>query len=242
MSGGDTYAEWDAAYVLGSLSAADRQQYEEHLAQCRACHSAVAQIAGMPGLLAQVPAHEVLAMGPFEDEEVLLAHPPASLMPALPREPRDRARPWLVPAAAAAAALVIGGFGGYALSGVGEPTRPPLTATTAAPLRLAFSPVAPSSMTAVVDLAPSGSGTQLTVECQYAPTDPNGYDPRGAWAQYSIWVVDRRGKAVEEKTWTARPGKVMRPTAQSPLALGEIAAVEIRRVDSGETVMRAGLV
>ena len=36
--------------------------------------------------------------------------------------------------------------------------------------------------------------------------------------------------------------KVMRPTAQSPLALGEIAAVEIRRVDTGETVMRAGRV
>ena len=103
MSGGDTYAEWDAAYVLGSLSAADRQQYEEHLAQCRTCHSAVAQIAGMPGLLAQVPAHEVLAMGPFAGRggaaraAARIAHARAR-----PLEPRGRARPWLVPAAAAA--------------------------------------------------------------------------------------------------------------------------------------------
>ena len=84
MSGGDTTRSGTRHTSSAALSAADRQQYEEHLARCRACHSAVAQIAGMPGLLAQVPAHEVLAMGPFEDEEVLLAQPPASLMPALP--------------------------------------------------------------------------------------------------------------------------------------------------------------
>ena len=236
MSGGDTYAEWDAAYVLGSLSAADRQQYEEHLAQCRACHSAVAQIAGMPGLLAQVPAHEVLAMGPFEDEEVLRAQPPASLMPALPPETRDRARPWLVPAAAAAAALVIGGFGGYALSSVGEPTRPPLTATTTSPLRLAFSPVAPSSMTAVVDLAPSGSGTQLRVECQYAGTGPGTGGPN---EDYAIWVRDRSGKESEVKSWTAKPNKVMRPGGTAPIATWRLDEVEIREARTGEVLLTA---
>ena len=86
MSGAHRYADWDAAYVLGSLSAADRQEYEGHLAQCPSCREAVAELAGMPGLLAQVPAGEALALG-FPDEELLLARPPASLMPALPREP-----------------------------------------------------------------------------------------------------------------------------------------------------------
>ena len=28
---GDKYAEWDAAYVLGSLSEADRREFEAHL-------------------------------------------------------------------------------------------------------------------------------------------------------------------------------------------------------------------
>ena len=44
-----------------------------------------------------------------------------------------------------------------------------------------------------------------------------------------------------QKAWSAKPDRVMRPTAASPLAPDDIAAVEIRRVDTGETVLRAGL-
>src|ERR1700730_2998309 len=47
------YAMWDAAYVLGSLSAADRREFEQHMAQCPACREAVAELSGMPGLLSQ---------------------------------------------------------------------------------------------------------------------------------------------------------------------------------------------
>ncbi len=68
---------------------------------------------------------------------------------------------------------------------------------------------------------------------------PDGYDPQSAWAEYAVWVVDRRGRAVLGATWQARPNLVMRPSAESTLAPSEIAAVEIRRVDSGQTVMRA---
>ena len=240
MSGVHRYVDWDAAYVLGSLSAADRQEYEEHLAQCPSCRQAVAELAGMPGLLAQVPAGEALALG-FPDEELLLAHPPASLMPALPREPAGRGRGWLVPAVAAGTALVLGGLGGYALSSAdGDTPHPPLATSTSGSVRLAFSPVVPSAMTAVVDVTPSGSGTELRVECQYATAGPDGYDPEAAWADYSVWVVDREGRAELGKTWTARPNRVMRPTAQTSLAPSEIAAVEIRRVDTGQTVMRVG--
>jgi hypothetical protein len=238
MSTGDRYAEWDAAYVLGALSAAERQEYEEHLEQCASCRGAVAELAGVPGLLAQVPAHEALSMSAPDGEP--LAQPPASLMPELPQEPVARRRPWLVPAVAAASALVIGGLGGYALSSMGADTpRPPLTSATRGPVRLAFTPVVPSTMTAVLDVARSGSGTELRVECQYATTGPTGYDSEAAWADYAIWVVDREGNAELEKTWTARPNRVMRPTARTMLAPEEIAAVEIRRVDTGQTVMRA---
>ena len=224
-------------------------QYEEHLAGCRTGASAVAaELAGMPGLLGQRARHEVIAMGSVRSgatEVAARAAVPAIAQARLPPlAPRGRGtRPLArAPAAAAAAALVIGGLGGYALSSVGRADPAPTDGhDRCAP---AAGVLARRALLhdGGVDLVPSGSGTQLRVECQYAPTDPNGYDPQGAWAQYSIWVVDRRGKAVQEKTWTARPSKVMRPTAQSPLALGEIAAVEIRRVDTGETVMRAGRV
>src|SRR4051794_40547905 len=52
--GSDAYAEWDAAYVLGALAPAERLEFEGHLALCTRCRASVAEIAGLPGLLAQV--------------------------------------------------------------------------------------------------------------------------------------------------------------------------------------------
>ncbi|MCU1526597.1 MAG: hypothetical protein JWP75_360, partial [Frondihabitans sp.] len=52
---GDRFADWDAAYVLGSLSPAERRDYEDHLATCYDCSRSVAEFAAMPGLLAALP-------------------------------------------------------------------------------------------------------------------------------------------------------------------------------------------
>ena len=49
-----TFAEWDGAYVLGSLSPADRLQFEQHLSGCADCARGVRELAGMPGLLGRV--------------------------------------------------------------------------------------------------------------------------------------------------------------------------------------------
>lgn len=45
------YSKWDAAYVLGSLSVADRREFETHLAQCPLCREAVHTLAEMPAVL-----------------------------------------------------------------------------------------------------------------------------------------------------------------------------------------------
>lgn len=50
----DPFAHLDAAYVLGALSPEDRAAFEQHLTGCRSCADAVGQVAGLPGLLAQV--------------------------------------------------------------------------------------------------------------------------------------------------------------------------------------------
>lgn len=56
--GGDRFAEWDAAYVLGALSPSDRHAYERHLGECAACRAALAELAGLPGLLSTLsPGH-----------------------------------------------------------------------------------------------------------------------------------------------------------------------------------------
>jgi putative zinc finger protein len=265
----EDYADWDAAYVLGALPVAERREYETHLAGCAACRSAVAELAGMPGLLAQLPPGEVLAMDLDGGADL---QPPASLMPVLPAAPVEPPqRSWRVPLAAAAAALLIGGVGGYAVSSAGRDGSPGpgVTSTAggtrgtggtgpvAAPGRLAFTAVEPSLMTAVVDVVPIANGTELRVECQYArqtggasgtsstvtpPTTRPGGDGSGDYRiDYAIWVVDRSGKATELKDWTARPDRIMHPVGVSALPVAQIASVEIRQVNTGHTVMRAAL-
>jgi anti-sigma factor RsiW len=55
----DTVMHWDAAYVVGALAATERRDFKHHLTVCTACSVAVAELAGLPGLLAKVPVHEV---------------------------------------------------------------------------------------------------------------------------------------------------------------------------------------
>ena len=59
LSDADPFAMWDAAYVLGSLDADERRQYETHLSSCSRCREAVAELAGMPALLALLNPDEV---------------------------------------------------------------------------------------------------------------------------------------------------------------------------------------
>ena len=49
--GAHEYEMWDAAYVLGSLSEADRSEFEAHLAGCVPCQDAVAELAVLTPLL-----------------------------------------------------------------------------------------------------------------------------------------------------------------------------------------------
>ncbi|OUE23843.1 hypothetical protein BFL36_07285 [Clavibacter michiganensis] len=58
----DDIHEWDAAYVLGSLSATDRALFEAHLAHCDACTRSLADLAGLPGVLRMLPVEDALAL------------------------------------------------------------------------------------------------------------------------------------------------------------------------------------
>lgn len=223
MSAVDPYTEWDAAYVLGALAPDERNEFEQHLAGCDRCHAAVGELAGMPGLLAQVPAAEAWAMagGPADARH---PGPPAEVVRLPEPAVRPRRARWWQLAAAAVLVAVLGGLGGYGVRALTDQR---------APQRLAFTAVAPSALTAVVDLAPVPDGTEVRVECQYAEqTDGE---------TYSVWVVDHAGHGSEIKPWTARPDRVMHPSGVSPLALRAISAVEIRSGDAGQVLLRAGL-
>ncbi|RIJ61569.1 anti-sigma factor, partial [Clavibacter lycopersici] len=81
----DDIHEWDAAYVLGSLSATDRALFEAHLEGCDACMRSLAELSGLPG---------VLRMLPVEDALALMDEPEAPAVPQPAADPQDApARP-----------------------------------------------------------------------------------------------------------------------------------------------------
>lgn len=57
------FATWDAAYVLGALSCAERREFEAHLGICASCRAAVAELSNMPPLLRLLDVDEARAIG-----------------------------------------------------------------------------------------------------------------------------------------------------------------------------------
>jgi Putative zinc-finger len=95
----DDHALWDAAYVLGSLSGADRREFEAHLSRCPSCRESVSELSGMPALLARVDRNDVVAI----DESECGSPPPlnplllTSLLAKVGRRRRSRLMTWTVP-------------------------------------------------------------------------------------------------------------------------------------------------
>ena len=126
LRGDDPYAMWDAAYVLGSLSGAERREFEAHLATCARCSAAVTELSGIPALLAQLTADEVEALDePATEAPPLRPEVLDSLLQKVEWRRRRTRRFSVITLAAAAAvlavALVIGILPG--IRGQGVPWR-----------------------------------------------------------------------------------------------------------------------
>jgi hypothetical protein len=244
----DKFAHWDAAYVLGALSPAERREFEEHLVSCAQCQTAVSELAAVPGLLAQVSPADAAMLSMTVDNQVgqsgeiaeisdteaelIESGPPRSLLPSMIKKARSRRRR-MVAAVAGIAAAVILVIGSVAVASGLLPLRPE------SPERVAFSPVVPSGITAVADVIPDNDGTQIKVECVYA--EVNDPRPGGGHETYSIFVVDQSGNASEIKEWPATPNKQMRPSGTTPLKPSQIADLEIRESETNEVLLRAPL-
>jgi AAA ATPase domain/Putative zinc-finger len=68
---GHKHAQWDAAYVLGSLSEKDCREFEAHLGECRACRDGVTELSGMPALLSLLDRDEVI-----DEDDPIAVRPP----------------------------------------------------------------------------------------------------------------------------------------------------------------------
>ncbi|MGN6501527.1 MAG: anti-sigma factor family protein, partial [Pseudolysinimonas sp.] len=179
-------ADWDAAYVLGALSPADRREYEDHLSECERCRAAVAELGALPGLLGRLDDARGMALldevptGSGADTEADTGTTVAAIR-RLDRRRRIRTALAGVGALAAAAALAS-------------------ALTLAIPAALAPHPQVDAAVTLhevagqtlPIDMSVSATradwGTRLDVRCTYRST-PGAYGP----VAYSLWVVGSDG-------------------------------------------------
>ncbi|WP_280385399.1 anti-sigma factor family protein [Nocardia wallacei] len=245
--GGDDYATWDAPYVLGALDRAERLEYEAHLAQCPRCREAVAELAGMPGLLGRVDTEVALALvdpapGSSSGNGAEGAGPgggnadevPVSLAVLAVRARKQRRRGRLLAVtgavAAAAAAVAIAIPVTASLTG---PAAPPIAEQVVA--ERSMSPVVPSPITASFRLVAVSDGTRVEMSCSYAPSTTDY-----TW-QGTMWVVHADGTQSMVAQWTARPGETVHPDGTTAVPPEQIRMVEIRSATTNQVMLTSSL-
>ena len=211
MTVNDPFITYDAAYVLGALSPEERADYEKHLRDCDTCASAVRELAGMPGLLAQVdpPVSGLPQTGP----------PPEELLPdVLRRVRRGRRLRNAVTATSAgvavAACVALGVV--VALPASTPPPAPPSTAMTL----LGQFPVQ-----AAARLVPADWGTQVDMSCSY---DAEATRETHEGRDYVLVAIGRDGTVATLATWLALPSNTARIVVGTTMKPSDIQALEIR--------------
>lgn len=224
----DEFSHYDAAYVLGALSPADRREFEDHLKVCVACAGSVSELAGLPSLMSKVSLDQLT-----QEAEP----PPETLLPSLARAVRrERRKRRLVVGATAAAAACVLTVGAVAITRAESPVRPPVTSSApsaSSTANMVMTAVAPSPVTASARLVDMAWGTAIDLTCNYRT---NGFYPTGG-TPYAMVVIDRSGGVQQVATWNALPNRELTVTGASSRTRQDITAVEIRTL-SGQTILR----
>jgi anti-sigma factor RsiW len=231
--GHDEYAMWDAAYVLGSLSPAERREFEAHLGCCPLCRGAVGELNGIPALLSQLGRYGLTAIG--EDDGGDGAPPPsdellASLLAKVDwRRRRSRIATWAA-GAVAAAVLAIGVFVG--LAGQSSTTGPtPQANESVQPM----AQVGTDRLASTVSLSGQRWGTSISMNCVcLAPLN----------AQHdtlAMVVIARDGSHTRLATWVANPGHTAMPAGSTSTRVDQIASVQVISVDDGQVLLERSL-
>ncbi|WP_217180335.1 zf-HC2 domain-containing protein [Streptomyces sp. AC495_CC817] len=216
----ERFADWDAAYLLGSLSAADRSAYEAHLAHCARCRAAIGEVAPTLGLLARVAPERAVSLLSTADDEAPEPEHRARVLSLAAERARRRRRAWIIGAAAAVVVAVAVPLSMALL-------RP-------APETFALEQVVDAPLTATVSLSDVAWGTRIDMTCAYGRAEDA---PADGWP-YALVVVADDGTESVLSTWRARPDTTAQLSAGTDLPTTEIAAIEIRGVLSGDVLMR----
>lgn len=226
------YEMWDGSYVLGSLSPAERREFEAHLDGCEHCSRAVRDLAGLPGLLGRI--------GPEVFEETEPEPVPETLLPRLSRAVRrdQQRRTWLTAGIAAAAAVAVTAGGVLALD---RPSSPPEAGHhSPAVVHSVSHPMTQSQgshdpMVASVALTPVAWGTRLDLTCSY-PVGAAAY----AGGSYALVVHTKDGRTERVATWNGLPGQSMKVSGATAAWKQDITSVVVT-TQSGKPVAQLSL-
>lgn len=231
---GDRYPTWDAAYVLGSLSSAERREYELHLERCDRCRAAVADLSGMPALLAMLDLGDVRALDKGEPEPPLR---PEVLQSVLDKVRWRRRRSRLFTSAAvglAAALLAVGLVVAIQPEVVGLKSG----TTQEAAQQLPMVEVTPTPFSATVALSDFAWGTRIDMACSYGQWGGGEGPPP---SNLGMVVVGHDGNKTQIATWLGLSSATALPSGNTPLHVNDIAAVQLVSTDSGKVLLERQL-
>jgi hypothetical protein len=214
----DAFEHDDAAYVLGALSAGEREAFEAHLTTCADCTRRVRELAGLPGALTLLSVRDVTETDP--------GPVPDTLLPGLLRRigAARRRRRWVLGAVAGVAAVSL-----LALVLVLSPFA--RTSHDGAPV-LAMTALTATSVTATAVLQNEPWGTRIQLDCRYAG------DAR--WSEsvtYVLQAVDRKGQVHDLGSWTLGAGAETTFVSGTGLTGTDLASVQIALPD-GTPILR----
>ena len=210
----DPFEHSDVAYVFGALDATEAAQFETHLAICAACAARVADARELTSLFADVTVDEVVAKVP------------ETLLPGLLRRAAvaRRRQHWLVGGLAAVAAACIASL----VVLVWPSSSTPASHSTA----IVMTALAPSPVSATVELSQTSSGTSIKLHCVY-------HGRTGEQVAYGLVVRDRSGSPTTLSTWTLSPGEDQVFPATTALPEDQISELDVTY--QGTAILKAKL-
>ena len=234
LYGDDPYRDWDAAYVLGALAPDDRRTDERHLETCAECRAQVAELAGVPGILATLTSDEAVALtSEAEPRTASEAEAPPTLVQSLAHAVGRRRRRTRRRLAAGIASIGLG----LAAAGlvIGIVVAPALTSQVAG-TTYAMEAMVPGSVEAQIAVSDKAWGTRFDWSCTYGD-----WADTGASADYDLVVTDVDGNDTVVATWTATGAKTGSLSASTSIPTDRIPSVQIRLPGSDQALAEADL-
>lgn len=233
----DKYREWDAAYVLGSLSTDERREYERHLTTCVSCTNAVGELAGMPGFLMKIDANAAGALVEGANQENVFAlplEPIQSLARAAIKERKSvRRRTAVGMSVAAGFIMVIGLIVGINIHSADNVAKGQV-ATALVGTKVSMVALEKDAMQVDMRVTKKKWGTQFSWNCSYGNESISSVAPES----YDLVVTQASGVKTTVANWGQVGTSAKGLVASTGIALSQIKSVEVQYADTHVPVVR----